>query len=315
MVERCSIGIDVGHTNFRAARVVNGAPVKVLISPTDIPGGPAGVLEQARAAVAELGEDGVPIGVGIAGQCDTERGIVRCGPNLFWPDVPFGELLSEQTGCPVVLRNDVVMATFGEWSFGAGQGVNDLVCLFVGTGIGGGAIINGTLLEGSTGYGGHFGHLSVQMDGPRCTCGRHGCVEAYAGGGNVALRVRRDLLSDAKISPTLTALSKGRPESIDCRMVADAARAGDPYAMRVRNEMAEALSSAVASIINSLNPRKVVLGGSVLFGFPELYHLVVEGALSHCLMPALDRLTVDRSSLGDLAGVVGAAALAAGTFP
>jgi len=274
------------------------------------------VLEQARTAVFDLSEgEDVPVGVGIAGQCDSERGVVRCGPNLFWPDIPFAELLSGQVDAPVVLRNDVVMAAFGEWTLGAGKGVSDLVCLFVGTGIGGGAIVNGTLLEGSTGCGGHFGHISVQLDGPRCHCGRQGCVEAFAGGGNVAERVRGDLVKQPNLSPALMSMCRGRLEDIDCRLVADAARAGDPYALAVRDEMAAALSSAIASIINSLNPRKVVLGGSVLAGFPELYRLVVEGSLAQCLMPALDRLTIERSVLGDLAGVVGAASLAAGMFP
>lgn len=309
MRERCSIGIDIGHTNIRAARVEDGVPGKVLRERTDVPGGPDGVLEQAIQMVAELDEgDHLPVGVGIAGQCDNARGIVLCGPGFWWPDLPFRDRLSKAVGAPVVLRNDVEMATIGEWKHGAGQGVDDLACLFVGTGIGGGAVIGGRLLEGTTGCGGHFGHVSVQMDGPVCSCGRRGCVEVYAGGSNVEARAR--LALGPETDGTLVEMSGGRPEAITCRMVAEAAEQGDATSLRIRDEMAAALSSAVASIINSLNPALVVLGGTVMFGFPELYSMVARGALAQCLRPAADGLSIERSALGDLAGTVGAATLA-----
>ena len=311
MRERCSIGIDIGHTNLRAARVSNGVPEEVLRERTEVPGGPGAVLEQARRMVFALDPgSGCPIGVGIAGQCDNRRGVVRCGPNLFWPDVPFQDLLSDAAEAPVVLRNDVVMATVGEWRHGAGRGVDDLACLFAGTGIGGGAVVNGRLLEGTAGCGGHFGHISVQMDGPGCTCGRRGCVEAYAGGASVEQRVRGTLAEDPGASAILVQLCDGRPEALSCRMVAEAAANGDELSLRVRDEMAAALSSGVASVINSLNPRKVVLGGTVLFGFPGLYDRVVKDARGQCLRPAADGLSIERSGLGDLAGVIGAATLA-----
>lgn len=279
-----SIGVDIGYTNTRVAKVLDGHIVKVLRFPTDVPGGPRGVIEQVGSAVRTLQEEETSapsgVGVGIAGQVDIRRGLVRYGSNLWWRDEPFEALLSEATGLPVVLRNDVVMATAGEWQHGAGKGAKDLVCLFVGTGIGGGAVVNGALLDGSTGCGGHFGHISVQMDGPACTCGRRGCVEAYAGGSSVARRARTALMEDLTIRSALRTMSEGRPDRIDSRMVAAAANEGDAFALEVRDEMVAALSSAVASVINSLNPEKVVLGGTVLNGFPGLYDRVVEGSLA-----------------------------------
>ncbi|MDW5563137.1 MAG: ROK family protein [Methanomassiliicoccus sp.] len=310
MRERFSIGIDIGRSNVRAARVEGGRPTEILRERTDVPGGPQGVLDQVREMIMrlDLGMQ-APVGVGIAGQVDTGRGLVRCGPNLFWPDIPFQNMLAEAVGAPVVLRNDVVMATVGEWKHGAGRGVDDLVCLFVGTGIGGGAVVDGRLLEGATGCGGHFGHISVQLDGADCTCGRRGCVEAYAGGASVEKRVRR-AVAEGTGGDMLPMMCAGYPEVIGCPMVATAAERGDPFALRVRDEMAAALSSSVASVINSLNPKKVVLGGTVLFGFPGLFDMVMQGAKTQCLRPAADGLTVEPSTLGDLAGVVGAATLA-----
>ncbi len=309
-----SIGVDIGYTNIRAALVSDGRILEVLRFPTDVQGGPRGVSRQVASAVRKIREDETStpsgVGVGIAGQVDIRRGLVRYGPNLWWRDEPFEAMLSEATALPVTLRNDVVMATEGEWRHGAGKGANDLVCLFVGTGIGGGAVIDGTLLDGSTGCGGHFGHISVQMNGPVCTCGRRGCVEAYAGGSSVALRARTALMADPSISPALHTMSEGRSDRIDSRMVAAAAEGGDAFALGVRDEMAKALSSAVASVINSLNPERVVLGGTVLYGFPGLYDRVVEGSLASCLRPALNGLSIVPASLGDLAGAVGAATLA-----
>lgn len=311
MRERCSIGVDIGHTNLRAIRVEDGVPVKVFKERTDVPGGPEGVLGQARRLIAELdGGNRLPVGVGIAGQVDRSRGVLRCGPGFWWPDTPFQQLLSEAVGAPVIMRNDVVMATIGEWKHGAGRGVDDLVCLFVGTGIGGGAVVGGRLLEGVTGCGGHFGHVSVQMDGPLCGCGRRGCVEAYAGGGNVEARVRLMLKEDAAASPLLMDMCGGDLGALSGRMVAEAIEKSDALSIGVRDRMSSALSSALASVINALNPEKIVLGGTVLLEFPELYSMVVQGASEQCLRPAASGLSFERSALGDLAGAVGAAALA-----
>ncbi len=310
-----SIGADIGCTNTRVAKVSHGEVLEVLKFPTNVPGGPRSVIEQVRSAVLTLRESETSppsgVGVGIAGQVDIRRGVVRYGPNLWWNDEPLERMISEATNhLPTILRNDVAMATAGEWKHGAGRGSGNLVCLFVGTGIGGGAIVNGQLLEGATGCGGHFGHVSVQIDGPACTCGRKGCVEAYAGGWAVARRAQEALSKDFGESEMLRSLSRGKVTSIDSRLVGEAAHRGDRFALRVRDEMAEALSSAVASVINSLNPERVVLGGTVLVGFPQLYDMVVEGSLRSCLRPALNGLSIVPASLGDLAGAVGAATMA-----
>jgi len=301
MEARRAIGIDIGHTNFRCGLVdENGTLLELIKEPTAVGGGPEGVAEQVFHAVRRLSAHHCPegVGVGIAGQCDPKRGVVRCGPNLFWPDVPFRDLLASQLDLPVVLRNDVVMATIGEWQHGSGRGCRHLVALFSGSGIGGGAIVGGALLDGSTGCGGHFGHISVQLDGPRCGCGRRGCVEAYASGGGLATLARND--------PALPRSLLHHSE-LNGAAVAAAVEKGDELAVRLRDQAAEALVSAVSSLINCFDPERVVLGGAIVNGMPELFERTASGAADHCLPCLRGQPTVVRSELGDLAGVIGAA--------
>jgi len=302
---RWAVGIDIGRTNFRAGLVDgDGTLAGELRELTDVAGGPDGVLAQAVRAVERLsgGIELAGVGVGIAGQCDVDRGVVRCGPNLFWPDVPFQQRLEDALEVPVVMRNDVIMATVGEWRHGAGRGCRDLVAVMVGTGIGGGAVVDGRLLLGASGFGGHFGHLSVHLDGPRCGCGRRGCVEAYASGCGLAAR--------AMEAPELPNSVLSREAVIDGAAVARAAAAGDPLATRLRDEAAAALASAVGSVVNCLNPRRVVLGGTVLRGLPGLFDAAARGVAEACLPSHRDRLEVVGATLGDGAGMIGAASWA-----
>lgn len=301
-MERLAVGIDIGRTNMRAALVSSEGEVFASVKErTDASGGPGAVLEQVAGAFKRLVDDAdvLAVGVGIAGQCDTARGVVLRGANLFWPNVPFRDRLSERIGLKVTMRNDVVMSTVGEHRHGAGRGVRDMVMLFVGTGIGGGAIVDGRLLEGSNGCGAHFGHISVQMNGPLCGCGRRGCVEAYASGLGLETRARND--------PELPSSSLSRVK-IDGKAIADAVNENDALAIRLRDEAAAALASAAASAINCLQPRLVVLGGAVM-DMSQLFEISSRDALANCLPSHRDAAIV-RSSLGDMAGVIGAASLA-----
>ena len=300
-MERLAVGIDIGRTNLRAVLVsFEGEVLSSFKERTDVSRGPDGVEEQAAAAFERVGgHDACAAGVGIAGQCDVSRGVVLRGPNLFWPDVPFRDRLAARLNTRVTLRNDVVMATVGEWRLGAGLGQQNMVALFVGTGIGGGAIVDGRPLEGATGCGGHFGHVSVELDGPRCGCGRRGCVEAYASGLGLATRARND--------PELPSSLLSRGE-IDGAAVAQAVSRNDALAIRLRDEAAAALSSAVASVINCLEPRLIILGGAVM-DMPGLFEHCTKSALEDCL-PSHQNVAIVRSSLGDMAGAIGAASLA-----
>ena len=299
---RYAIGIDIGRTNLRAVMMDSrGKVIESIKEPTNVSGDYDSVVKQS-ASVAKRISDNIDVkamGIGIAGQCDITQGVVLYGPNLFWPDVPFRDELFNQLEIPIILRNDVMMATMGEWRLGAGKGCRDMVALFVGTGIGGGAVVNGVLLEGSSGCGGHLGHISVHLDGPICGCGRRGCVEAYASGLGLASRaivdpdLQNSLLSDVEI---------------DGMAVAVAVERGDTLAIRLRDEAARALGSAMGSIINCFEPQKMILGGSVM-NMTGLYDMSVDEALKTCL-PSHREVNIVHSSLGEMAGAIGAALFA-----
>ena len=193
-----TVGVDLGGTKLRAALV--DATGRVLVSEqraTLVAAGFDGVAGEIGAAVrACIGRaEGAPVlgvGVGVAGQVVAETGVVSYAPNLFWRDAPLRARLEHELGLPVAVLNDVRAATWGEWRHGAGQGVEDLVVVFVGTGIGGGVVSGGRLLTGCTNMAGELGHLTIVAGGRPCRCGNLGCLEAYAGGWAIALRAREE---------------------------------------------------------------------------------------------------------------------------
>lgn len=307
-----AVGLDIGYTNIRGVLLGgDGRVIRRSRTATDPARTPQRILAQASAMVRELasGEDLSGIGAGIAGQCDAAIGVVRRGPNLWWDDEPFRDRLSAMASRPVVLHNDVQMATLGEWRYGAGKGARDMVCVFTGTGVGGGAVIGGRLLGGTTGCGAHFGHVSVALDGPRCTCGRNGCVESYAGGMGIAARARELVTSEPIAGRHLLGMVGGDADAITAREVSRAASEEDPLAMSIRASAVSALASGTASVVNCFDPELVVLGGSVIQGFRGMFEEVRDGIMEAVLPPIRPSLRISRSQLGDEAGAVGAASL------
>jgi len=305
-----AVGLDIGRTNVRAALVDRGGNVlKALREPTDPSGSREAVLGQAVRMAREVGEGASAVGAGVAGQCGSS-GIVARGPDFWWEDVDLKAELEKGTGLRAVARNDVIMATVGEWRHGAGRGARDMVCVMVGTGIGGGAVVDGRLATGRSGYAGHFGHVLVDPSGPECSCGRRGCVEALAGGKRVAMRARMVMGSGDGRAAILRRMCGGDPERIDARMVARAAAEGDEACLELRDSMASALIRGTASIVNSFDPEVVVMGGPVLTGFPKLWEMVRDGLRDEVLPPLRPFENVKQAELGDLAGAIGAASLA-----
>ncbi|MBE0617241.1 MAG: ROK family protein, partial [Proteobacteria bacterium] len=171
-----AVGVDLGGTKVAVGLVdADGGLVRRTRRTTDVQAGPEAITAQIAAAVKELravaGPDPICVGVGVAGQVEPDSGRVRFAPNLKWQDVPLGRLLREALGLPVAVTNDVRAATWGEWLHGAGQGCDHLVCVFVGTGIGGGVVTHGRVLEGYAKAAGELGHMTVALGGPECTCG------------------------------------------------------------------------------------------------------------------------------------------------
>jgi len=308
-------GVDLGGTKVEVAQMDRaGRLLMRLRRPTDVKDGPAAVEAEIIAAVRELilraGAPPVAVGVGVAGQVEVESGMVRFAPNLGWHDVPLQADLSLALGLPVVVTNDVRASTWGEWLHGAGKGCDDLICLFVGTGIGGGVVSGGRVLAGCSNTAGELGHMTVDLHGPRCHCGNRGCLEALAGGWAIGARGQEAVRDDPVGGASLLQMAGGQREAITAETVARAAQAGDPLAARLLEEVAEALIAGSVGLVNAFNPCLLILGGGVIEGLPELVARVDQGVHQRSLSAATANLRIVPAQLHNDAGVIGAAALA-----
>ncbi len=310
-----SIGVDLGGTKVAIALVdAEGHVVAAARGSTGLLPDPSATVTDIVASVRKLsaaaGKASIKgMGVGVAGQVDPTTGTVHTAPNLGWKNVPLQAELEQALQMPVLVTNDVQAAVWGEWLFGAGHGFDDIVCLFVGTGIGGGVIAGGHLLVGCSGSAAEFGHTIIDRNGPPCRCGNHGCLEALAGGWAIAQRAREATQADPSAGAALLALAENRREDLTAALVAQAAHQGDPLARRLVAESGEALAVGVASIVNAFNPCLVILGGGVIEGLPELIQMVKEGVPHRALAAAVEPLRIVKAALGEHAGVIGAAAL------
>lgn len=314
-----AIGVDLGGTKIALALVdESGQIAKSSRVPTDVEGGASAVIEQIRKAAGKLAKASdsavVGIGVGVAGQIDAETGLVHFAPNLDWHNVPLQSELSSALKLPVVITNDVRAITWGEWLFGAGKGCNDLICAFVGTGIGGGVVINGKVVSGCSNTAGEIGHITVDLHGPQCTCGNHGCMEALAGGWGIARQARAAVSADPKAGAKLLQMADGKLEGISAKIVSLAYKEGDTLAKKLMNQAEDALIAGMTSLVNAFNPCRLILGGGVIDGLPELVERVDHGVRQRALAAATSSLQVLTAKLGDDAGVIGAAALAMRSF-
>lgn len=310
------VGVDIGGTNLRVAAQVDGVTVAQVRRPLGEVRAVDAVLELAAAAIAEVTADApadtaIPVGVGVAAMLADRRGTIALAPNLGWRDVAFGPALARRLGGrhPVGVYNDVNAIGYGEWVAGAGRGGRDVVTVFVGTGIGGGVITDGALVEGAGNCAGEIGHLKVAWgaDAAPCGCGGRGCVEAYVGGAALLTRLRRELAAGA--SPAVVAaagaVDAAHPGHVDA--LAD----DDPWADALWRTCADKLAMALAGAVVLLNPDRLVLGGGVLAGAPRLRARTTDGVLA--MIPDAHRrgLTIAAAELGDDAGWIGAAHLAA----
>jgi glucokinase len=315
-----ALGADLGGTNARAAVVdaVSGEIVSAHKEPLRerspervVEVVSQALLRAASAAGISPASAGV-VGVGVAGQCLGTTGVVLNAPNLGWRDVPFGELLSAALHVPVKVANDLAAAAWGEKRFGAAKGIDDVVLVFVGSGVGSGIIVGGRLHAGATGVAGELGHVKVRPARAetalrRCGCGERGCLEAYASGMNVAARVRKEIAAGARTA--VRDLALGDLARVTASLVDDAHRAGDAYARALWDEVGELLGTAIANLVTLLNPARVILGGGVLLGCPALAAVVRQHFDATVSRSALRGLSIERAWLGDDAGVIGAAVL------
>jgi len=308
-----TLGVDLGGTKVNVGLVnSNGKVLSVHKSLIDESKQPDAVIENVAAGVDaclnETGLEAKALGIGVAAQVDTD-GIVLGSPNLGWRNFPLKTKLEKKLGLPVLVTNDVRAATYGEWKYGAGRGVNDLAVLFVGTGVGGGVISGGNILTGCTNSGGELGHMTIVSGGRQCRCPNKGCLEAYVGGWAIAERAReaiRTLSVEGKRMLTMA----GSLRNVTSTTVNEAYRQGDLLARLLIEETGRHLAAGVVSIVNAFNPCVVVLGGGIIENIPELYTAVKDKVPDMALQSATSNLRIVKASLGNEAAVVGAACLA-----
>jgi glucokinase len=308
-----TIGIDLGGTKIRAAVVDrDGRVIGSHLIGTDVAGGPekvlADILDSVRGGLGTDLSAIEAIGVGVAGQVDPASGLVRSSPNLKWESFPFGERLSTALDIPVVIDNDVQVATWGEWQHGAGRGVDDLLVIFVGTGVGGGAVTGGRLLTGRSGLAGEMGHVTIVAGGRQCTCPNQGCLEAYVGGWAIAERAVEAMLANPDAGRGLLEWAKG--EEITARLVGELAATGDPLATDIMDRTGQYLGAGLVGLIHVFEPARVVFGGGVIEGSPDLVHTVESIVRANAIPAYTYDLEFVRSELGTDAGVIGSASLA-----
>jgi glucokinase len=317
---RFAIGVDLGGTKIVAALVDNsGQVVQKIRYGTDVKGGPVAVTAQIVSAAKELKENTtsaiVGMGVGVAGQVVPETGAVRFAPNLAWSDVPLRADLEKALGfLPVVVTNDVRAITLGEWLYGAGRGCDDLVCVFVGTGIGGGIVSRGRIITGCGNAAGEVGHMTIDLRGPMCTCGKRGCWEALAGGWAIGKRAQEAMRSAAGHESLILEMAGGKLENITARTVSKAFQVGDPLAREIVEDVVSALIVGAVNLVNIVNPCRLIVGGGVIDGMPMLLERIQDGVQRYALKAVTENLKIVPSLLGSDAGIAGAAALALQTF-
>ncbi len=316
---RYIIGVDLGGTNIVVGTVAeDGSAIHgVRTTPTRAEEGANAVVDRivrlSLESVAKAGQEaGITreqvwgVGVGAPGPLDIAKGLVLVTPNLGWRDFPLRDLVSEGLGMPATLDNDANCAVYGEWWVGAGKGTRYLVGLTVGTGIGGGIVLDGKLYHGAQDMAGEIGHTTIDTSGRRCKCGNYGCLEAYASGPAIAARAVEGL--EAGAESNLASYVKGDLTKITAQTVYEAAHNGDDFAQEVVRDTAKFLGAGVASMINTFNPEMVVIMGGVTLAGDRLFVPLRAEVKRRAFKVMVDACRILPGALPGTAGVFGAAA-------
>jgi glucokinase len=313
------LGVDLGGTNI----VVGAMPVDgstmlaVRAEPTRASDGADGVtariIRLLEAVIAEVQRThGVPrsafggVGIGAPGPLDRHTGIVLLTPNLGWTNYPLRDRIATALDLPASLDNDANCATLGEWWIGAARGARHAVGLTIGTGIGGGLILDGALYHGASGIAGELGHTSIDANGRRCNCGNYGCLEAYASGTAIATRAREAL--DGGEPSMLADLAGGDLTRITAQVVYEGAERGDAVARHVVRETAQFLGTGIANLVNIFNPEVVVIAGGVTHAGDALFEPLRAEVRRRAFRPAVAACRIVPGTLPGTAGVAGAIA-------
>lgn len=314
-MKKYSIGIDLGGTKILAG-VVDKTTGEVLFevkNKTKKEKGNQKIIAKVIETIEELLKDSKlnkdeisSIGIGLAGQVERNEGILVNGVNLECKDLKVKETLEEKFSIPVYTGNDVEVATLGELNFGAGKGHKDIVCVFVGTGIGSSIVKGGKIHLGASQSAGEIGHMIVDLNGRACACGANGCLEAYASRSAIESRILGAVKKGRK--SIITELA-GNKNSISSKHIKKSLDAFDEVVTQYVNEAIDYLSGGLASVINFYNPELIILGGGLIQSVDDFYLKTIKKARAKALpVPALS-IDFKKAALGDYSGVIGAALL------
>jgi glucokinase len=316
---RYVVGVDIGGTNLVVGAMpadgsrelgVHTLPTRALLGGEAVVQRICEMIEQTIAdVIKETGAtraDVAGVGIGSPGPLDRENGIVIITPNLGWKDFPLRDMVSDRVKLPATLDNDANCATLGEWWLGAAKGGRNVVGFTLGTGIGGGLILDGRLYHGASDVAGELGHTTIEANGRRCGCGNYGCLEAYASGPAIAMRAREAL--EGGEPSLLPDLVDGDLTKLTAAMVYTAAAQGDQIASEVVKDTARFLGIGVANVLNVFNPDVVVLAGGVAQAGDSLFVPLRAEVRRRAFKPAVDACRIVPGALGGSAGMVGAVA-------
>jgi glucokinase len=310
-----TLGIDLGGTKILTS-IINpqGEILSRDHSITPAAKGPEGVIEAILASAKRAFEEAsvaidtvTAVGVGAPGPSDPEAGILFTSPNLpGWKDVPLRDILQEKLKKKVFLINDGSAAALGEYYFGAAKGVNHFIYVTISTGIGGGIVIDGKILNGFKGMAGEIGHMTISDEGPPCHCGNQGCWEALASGTALAKAAKKEIELGA--DTTILSFADGKIESVTALAVQSAAEKGDSLANQLILKTAYYFGVGLANLINLFNPEMIVIGGGLSNMGDRLLKPAYEVAEKRAFNPAYRLVRFVRAALGRNSGVLGAAA-------
>lgn len=314
-MDEAAVGIDLGGTNVRMGVVLRSGEMKASARMrTDVHEGVDKVINRMVSCVEALRKKTAGkvrlagVGIGVPGIISLPEGVVRFSPNLpGWVDIPLRRMLEDRTGIRVKVENDANAYALGEARFGSGKGASSLVCITLGTGVGGGIILGGDLVRGADGMAGEVGHITVRPNGIKCNCGNRGCVERYSSASAVAVRTAEALRRGVESS--LSEAFEADPSSITAHVVHEAALGGDRLARRMFRDAGRCLGILAADLINLLNVERILVGGGMAGAWELLSGPMRDEIKKRAFDIPAARCSILKGSLGDDAAVLGAAGL------
>ena len=305
------VGVDLGGTNIVSGLVDEEGRILARDKrPTrqdlGLDGSLGQMKESIRTVVGQAGDSVRAIGIGSPGPIDPFEGVVLEPENLpAWRNVPLVRIVEEEFGVPAFLDNDANVAALGEQWQGAGKGVGFFMCVTLGTGIGGGAVLDGKLLQGFNGNAAEIGHITIDYDGPPCPCGNRGCLELYASATGIVRRTKERMERER---PETSLWEKF--ENLTAKDISQAAHEGDEFARRMYEETGFLLGVGLVSAINLYNVEVIALGGGMAHAGEILFEPVRRTVRERALPGVRDKVRIVPSQLGDDAGLLGAARMA-----